>query len=58
MQPEHWVGHLALARAYSAEKNFPEANKEMDACMAGAPDDAKGDLAPLQSKLKQNIDIN
>lgn len=58
MQPDHWIAHLALARAYSAEKNFAEANKEMDACMAGAPEDAKSDLAPLQAKLRQNVDIN
>lgn len=58
MTPDHWIAHLALARAYSSEKKFPEAQKEMEACMKSAPDDTKHDLQPLQTKLNQNQDIN
>ena len=56
--PEHWVAHLALARIYSNEKKFPQAQKEMEACMTSAPADLRNDLKPLQAKLSQNQDIN
>ena len=58
MSPDHWIAHLALARVYSGEKKFPEAQKEMQACMSTAPDDLKNDLKPLQTKLNSNQDIN
>jgi hypothetical protein len=56
--PGHWVAHLALARVYSNDKKFPEAQKEMEACMTSAPADLRNDLKPLQTKLQSNQDIN
>ncbi len=56
--PKHWIAHLAMARVYSSQKNFSEAQKEMETCMTNAPSELRGDLAPLQAKLKQNVDIN
>jgi tetratricopeptide (TPR) repeat protein len=58
MNPDHWIAHLALARVYSGEKKFPEAQKEIQACMSTAPADLKNDLKPLQTKLNSNQDIN
>jgi tetratricopeptide (TPR) repeat protein len=58
LTPDHWVAHLALARVYSNQKKFPEAQKEMQACMTSAPEDLRNDLKPLQNKLNSNQDIN
>jgi len=58
MTPDHWIAHLALARVYSSEKKFPEAQKEIAACMSAAPEDLRNDLKPLQNKLNSNQDIN
>ena len=58
MSPNHWIAHLALARVYSSEKKFPEAQKEIAACMSSAPEDLRNDLKPLQTKLNSNQDIN
>jgi tetratricopeptide (TPR) repeat protein len=57
--PEHWVGHLALARIDSAAGNFPDAIKEVKAAQAaGVVDVQKKNVDRLLERLQANEDIN
>jgi tetratricopeptide (TPR) repeat protein len=56
--PDHWLGHLALARLNSASGDFPRALKEVKAAQSGAPSDQQGPLAGLAKKLEAKQDIN
>lgn len=56
--PDHWLGHLALARLNSASGDFPGALKEVKAAQTGAPADQQGPLAGLAKKLETKQDIN
>jgi len=56
--PNHWVGHLALARVDSNKGDFPAAAKEMTQAISGAPDTTKPFLQPLLKRLEAKDDIN
>jgi hypothetical protein len=57
--PEHWVGHMALARVNSAGGDFPGAVKEIKAAQAaGVPDQQKQRVKDLLYMLEANKDIN
>jgi tetratricopeptide (TPR) repeat protein len=57
--PEHWVGHLALARVSSASGDFPNAIKEVKAAQAaGVVDQQKKNVDHLLERLEAKEDIN
>jgi tetratricopeptide (TPR) repeat protein len=57
--PQHWVGHVARARAYAADGDFANAVKEMRAAeAAGAPEQQKPNLETLIKRLENKEDIN
>ena len=56
--PNHWIGHLALARIDSNKGDFPAATKEMNQAISGAPDATKTALQPLLQRLQAKDDIN
>jgi len=56
--PDHWLGHLALARVNSAAGDFSKASAEMKAALAGAPEQQKPGLQNYLKKLEAGQDIN
>jgi tetratricopeptide (TPR) repeat protein len=57
--PEHWVGHLALARVKSSEGDFSTAAKEVKAAQAaGVPEQQKANVEKLLHRLEAGEDIN
>src|SRR5215475_3725996 len=56
--PNHWLAHLAQARIDSKAGDYAAASKEMQLCIAAAPDANKRFLEPLQAKLNSKQDIN
>jgi tetratricopeptide (TPR) repeat protein len=57
--PDHWIGHLALARIASNAGDFAAATKEIKLALAVAPDDgAKPALQGMLKKLEAKTDIN
>jgi tetratricopeptide (TPR) repeat protein len=57
--PDHWLGHLALARVNSAAGDFPTAVKEIKAAQAaGVADPQKQQVESLLHRLEANQDIN
>ncbi len=56
--PDSWVAHEGLARMYSAEGDFADAQKEMRVAVAGAPATQQGDLGTLMKRLVAKQDIN
>jgi tetratricopeptide (TPR) repeat protein len=56
--PEHWLGHLAKARAAVADGDFDAAMKEIVAAQAGAPETQKAPLDGLKKKIEEKEDIN
>jgi tetratricopeptide (TPR) repeat protein len=56
--PDQWVVHEGLARMYSAQGKFAEAQKEITAARTGAPDAQKGYLDGLAKQLEAKQDIN
>lgn len=57
--PEHWVGHMALARVKSAAGEFPDAVKEVKAAQAaGVAEQQKQQVETLLHRLEKNEDIN
>jgi hypothetical protein len=56
--PEHWLGHLAKARAAVADGDFDAAMKELVAALAGAPEAQKAPLEELKKKIESKADIN
>jgi tetratricopeptide (TPR) repeat protein len=56
--PNNWLAHAGLARIASAEGNYPEATKQMEAALAGAPDGAKAGVQSMVTKLQSKQDIN
>jgi hypothetical protein len=56
--PEHWLGHLAKARAAVADGDFDAALKEVVAAQAGAPETQKGPLDGLKKRIEAKEDIN
>jgi len=56
--PNNWLSHAGLARIAVGEGNYPEATKQMQAALAGAPDPAKSGVESLIKRLQANDDIN
>jgi tetratricopeptide (TPR) repeat protein len=56
--PDQWVVHVGMARMYSAQGNFPDAVKEMNVAVAGAPDGQKQPLQAFAKRLEAKEDIN
>jgi hypothetical protein len=56
--PEHWLGHLAKARAAVADGDFDAAMKELVAALAGAPETQKAPLEELKKRIEAKEDIN
>ena len=56
--PDHWLGHLAGARAHVADGDFAGAIKELQACQAQAPAQQKTGLETLMKRLENREDIN
>jgi len=56
--PNNWLSHAGLARIACGEGNYPEATKQMEAALAGAPDGAKSGVEGLIKKLQAQQDIN
>jgi len=56
--PEHWLGHLAKARAAVADGDFDAAMKELVVALAGAPETQKAPLEVLKKKIESKEDIN
>ncbi|MGB0033980.1 MAG: DUF2911 domain-containing protein [Candidatus Acidiferrales bacterium] len=56
--PDNWFSHVGMARVYSAAGDFPNATKEANAALAGAPDGAKPLVQGLIKRLEAKQDIN
>ena len=56
--PDQWVVHVGMARMYSAQGDFPNAVKEMNVAVAGAPDGQKQPLQAFAKRLEAKEDIN
>jgi tetratricopeptide (TPR) repeat protein len=57
--PDHWVGHMALARVNSAAGDFPGAIKEIKAAQAaGVVTNQQKNVERLLERLEKNEDIN
>lgn len=56
--PDHWLGHLAQARAQVADGNFEAAIQQVRASLAGAPAVQKPGLEGLVKRLENKEDIN
>lgn len=56
--PNHWLGHLALARSLAADGKFDSAIEEVRASMAIAPPVQKSGLEGLVKRLENKEDIN
>ena len=56
--PNNWLSHAGLARIAVGEGNYPEATKQMQMALAGAPDGAKSGVESLVKRLQANDDIN
>ena len=55
---DQWYVHVGMARMYSAQSKFDDAQKEMKVALTGAPDDQKTYLEGLAKKLETRQDIN
>jgi hypothetical protein len=56
--PNNWLSHAGLARVACGAGNYPEATKQMEAALAGAPDGAKAGVQSLVKKLQAQQNIN
>ena len=56
--PDHWISHLGLARAFSAQSDFDDAVKEMKLALVGAPKANQPNLENALSRLQAKEDIN
>jgi len=56
--PDQWIVHVGLSRMYSAQGDFANAAKEMNAAAAGAPDGQKQPLQAFAKRLEAKDDIN
>jgi tetratricopeptide (TPR) repeat protein len=56
--PDQWITHEGLARLYSAEGDFADAQKEMKVAVASAPAAQQADLDTLIKRLSAKQDIN
>jgi tetratricopeptide (TPR) repeat protein len=56
--PDQWVVHVGMSRMYSAQGDFPNAVKEMNVAVAGAPEGQKQPLQAFSKRLEAKEDIN
>ena len=56
--PDHWLGHLAKARAAVADADFTTAMKEAQAAQSAAPEPQKSQLDALKKRIEAKEDIN
>jgi len=57
--PDYWTSHVGLARVYSGQGDFDKAVKEIQAALAGVPDDAnKSNLQGYIKRLQAKEDFN
>jgi hypothetical protein len=57
--PDYWTSHVGLARVYSGQGDFDKAVKEIQAALAGVPDDAnRTNLEKYVKRLQSKDDIN
>jgi tetratricopeptide (TPR) repeat protein len=56
--PDNWLSHAGLARIACGDGNYPEATKQMEMALAGAPDGAKSGVQSLVKKLQAQQNIN
>jgi len=56
--PDNWLSHAGLARIACGDGNYPEATKQMEMALAGAPDGAKSGVQGLIRKLQAQQNIN
>ena len=56
--PDQWVVHVGMSRMCSAQGDFPNAVKEMNVALAGAPDGQKQPLQAFTKRLEAKEDIN
>lgn len=56
--PDNWLSHAGLARIACGDGNYPEATKQMEMALAGAPDGAKSGVQGLIKKLQAQQNIN
>ncbi len=56
--PDNWLSHAGLARIACGEGNYPDATKQMQLALAGAPDPAKSGVEGLIKRLQAQQDIN
>jgi len=56
--PNNWLSHAGLARIACGEGNFPEATKQMQLALAGAPDNQKSGVENLVKRLQAQQNIN
>jgi hypothetical protein len=56
--PNHWLGHMAQARVYSAAGDYRKAAVEMKAASVDAPDQQKPGIAGYIKRLEAGEDIN
>lgn len=56
--PDHWLGHLALARSLAADGKFDDAIKEVRVSLPDAPAQQKPNLENLVKRLENKEDIN
>ncbi len=56
--PDNWLSHAGLARIACSEGKYPDATKQMQLALAGAPDPAKSGVEGLIKKLQAQQDIN
>jgi len=55
---DQWFVHVGMARMYSAQSKFDDAQKEMKVALAAAPDTQKTYVEGLVKKLETKQDIN
>jgi len=56
--PNHWLGHIAQARALAADGKFDAAIQEVRASLSGAPEVQKPAIEGLVKRLENKEDIN
>ena len=56
--PNSWLSHAGLARIACGAGNYPEATKQMQLALDGAPDGAKAGVQSLVKKLQDKQNIN
>jgi Protein of unknown function (DUF2911) len=56
--PNEWLSHAGMARIYSGQGDFENAQKELKLSLAGAPDQQKQPIQNMLKRLEKKDDIN